>query len=205
MTHETQHGTWWLDDAEAKNAESPSSFFIPPAVKRNSLVPGDKVKLLFAFEPTPEGRNGERMWVEVTSVRGDTYVGRLLNQPQHIETLTPGSEIEFAPHHVAGYDWDPAELGYDASQHAWVSKDVVRGMDRPLLVTMRPPENISDESDSGWTVGNGDEPDAGPTHFEWSAVGWLTDRFPELELVFRAGGGSWRWDSQQGQYVRASE
>jgi hypothetical protein len=30
---------------------------------------------------------------------------------------------------------------------------------------------------------------------------WLTDRFPELELVFRAGGGSWRW-SQQGQYVR---
>jgi hypothetical protein len=67
---------------------------------------------------------------------------------------------------------------------------------------MRLPEDITAESDSGWTVGNGNEPDAGPTHFEWSPVGWLTDRFPELELVFRAGGGSWRWDSQQGQYIR---
>jgi hypothetical protein len=67
---------------------------------------------------------------------------------------------------------------------------------------MRPPETISEDSDSGWTIGNGDEPDAGPAHFEWSSVGWLTDRFSELEPVFRSGRGDWRWDSQQGQYVR---
>src|SRR6266567_26641 len=167
---------WWLDDAEAKNAETPESFFIPPAAKRNALVAGDRVKLLFAFEATPEGWNGERMWVEVTSVHDGTYVGRLLNQPEHIETLAPGSEVEFRPQHVAAYDWDPGELGYDASQHAWVSKDVVRGTAHPPLVTMRPPEYVSDESDSGWTIGNGDEPGAGPMHFEWSPIGWLTDR-----------------------------
>ena len=193
---------WWLDDAEAKNAEAPETFFIPPVAKRAALVPGDRVKLLFAFEATPEGWNGERMWVEVTSVHGGTYIGRLLNRPEHIETLAPGSEVEFGPQHVAAYDWDPAELGYDASQHAWVSKEVLHGVDQPLLVTMRSPENIGDESDSGWTVANGDEPDGGPSHFEWASVGWLTDRSPELESVFRAGEGDWRWDSQQRHYVR---
>jgi hypothetical protein len=193
---------WWLDDAEAKNAEAPASFFIPPATKRSSLVPGDRVKLLFAFESTPDGWNGERMWVEVTSAREGAYVGTLLNQPEHIDTLAPGAEIEFGPQHVAGYSWDPAELGYDASLHAWVSKEIVRGTDRPLLVTMRPSENVSDEADSGWTVGQGYEPDRGTTHFEWRPVGWLTDRFPELEPVFRAGDGNWRWDPQHGRYVR---
>jgi hypothetical protein len=54
----------------------------------------------------------------------------------------------------------------------------------------------------GRIVGNGDEPDAGPTHFGWSPLGWLTDRFPELEAVFQAGDGNWRWDPQQGMYVR---
>jgi hypothetical protein len=43
---------WWLDDAEARHAEAPMSFFIPPAAKRNALSPGDAVKLLFACEST---------------------------------------------------------------------------------------------------------------------------------------------------------
>jgi hypothetical protein len=49
---------------------------------------------------------------------------------------------------------------------------------------------------------NGNPPDAGPTRFDWSAVGWLTDRVPELELVFRAAEGDWRWNQLQGRYVR---
>jgi hypothetical protein len=47
---------WWLDDAEARHAEAPMSFFIPPAAKRNALSPGDAVKLLFAFESTLSAR-----------------------------------------------------------------------------------------------------------------------------------------------------
>ena len=51
-------------------------------------------------------------------------------------------------------------------------------------------------------IGNGDEPDAGSPQFEWSALGWLTDRFPELEVVFRAGDGDWIWDAPGARYLR---
>jgi hypothetical protein len=94
-------------------------------------------------------------------------------------------------------------VGYDASRHAWVSKEVLGGTQQPRLVTLRPPESISEESDSGWTIGNGDEPNARPDAFEWSPMGWLSDRFPELELVFRTGRGNWYRDPEAHQYLRA--
>jgi hypothetical protein len=194
---------WWLEDAEAKHAAAPASFFIPPAAKRNSLIPGDVVKLLFAFEPTPEGWNGERMWVEVTSSRDGTYVGTLLNTPQYIGPLRPGSVIEFESRHVAAYDWPPDELGYDVSKHAWVSKKILGEDARPLRAKMRPLDEITEDSDSGWIIGSGEEPDGGPAHFAWSPIGWLTDRFPELDVVLRAGDGDWRWSPREARYIRA--
>ena len=115
---------WWLEDAEIRNAAAPVAFDIPPAAKRNSLVVGDVVKLLFAFASTPEGQDGERMWVEVTAMRDGTYLGTLLTEPQILESLRPGSVIEFEARHVAGYDWPPDELGYDPSKHAWVSAEI---------------------------------------------------------------------------------
>jgi hypothetical protein len=96
------------------------------------------------------------------------------------------------------------ELGYDASQHAWTSKRVLIGPVAPQLVTKRPPEHVADDADSGWTVGTGDEPGLGPDEFEWSPVGVLTDMFPALDPVFRAGTGSWRWSTSDGRYVSAS-
>jgi hypothetical protein len=95
------------------------------------------------------------------------------------------------------------ERGYDAAQHAWTSKRVLTGPVPPQVVTRRPPEHVSDLADSGWTVGNGDEPGLGPEEFEWSPVGALADRFPDLDAVFRAGSGSWRWSSSDGRYVTA--
>ena len=97
-----------------------------------------------------------------------------------------------------------AEVGYDASQHAWTSKRVLTGPAPPQLVTKRSPEHVSDDADSGWTVGTGDELGLGPDEFEWSPVGVLTDLFPDLEAVFRAGSGSWRWSTSDGRYVNAS-
>jgi hypothetical protein len=194
---------WWLEDAEAKHAAAPASFFIAPAAKRTSLVPGDVVKLLFVSEPTPEGWNGERMWVEVTSSRDGIYVGTLLNTPQYVGPLRPGSVIEFESRHVAAYDWPPDQLGYDASKHAWVGKTILGEDARPLIATMRPLDEIAEDSDSGWIIGRGDEADGGPAHFAWSPIGRLTDRFPELDVVLRAGDGDWRWSPSEERYIRA--
>ena len=98
---------------------------------------------------------------------------------------------------------EPAAPGYDASQHAWTSKRVLMGPTPPRVVSKRPPEHVSGEADSGWTVGNGDEPGLGSDEFEWSPVGELADRVPPLEPVFRSGSGSWRWSNADDRYVSA--
>jgi hypothetical protein len=95
------------------------------------------------------------------------------------------------------------EHGYDAAQHAWTSKRVLlpTTAEPPRVVTKRPPEHLSGDGDSGWTVGNGDEHGLGPDEFEWSPVGELADRFPGLDEVFRSGVGTWRWSTADGRYV----
>jgi hypothetical protein len=98
---------------------------------------------------------------------------------------------------------ESAEVGYDASQHVWTSKRVLTGPVPPRVVTRRPPEHVSDDADSGWTVGYGDESGLGPDEFEWSPVGLLTERFPDLEIVFRAGAGTWHWSTADERYVSA--
>jgi hypothetical protein len=96
---------------------------------------------------------------------------------------------------------EPAGLGYDESQHAWTSKRVLMDPMPPRVVSKRPPEHVSDDADSGWTVEYGDEPGLGPEEFEWSPVGELTARFPHLQEVFRSGSGTWHWSSADDRYV----
>jgi hypothetical protein len=90
---------WWLANAERRNVENPDDFLIPSQAERNSLVPGDIVKLVFRFTP-PTDVSAERMWVQVQAVEGQQYVGQLTNEPRHIVGLDPGSTIRFGPQHV---------------------------------------------------------------------------------------------------------
>jgi hypothetical protein len=194
---------WWLDSAEAVNAEAPGSFFIPPVERRRNLQPGDQVKLLFRFDPPVEGYNVERMWVEVESVAAGEYRGRLRSDPSYMSALSYGDPVDFGPEHVAAYAWDPDELGYLATEQAWVPNTVVPGSEHPRRVTMRPPELRAGEKDSGWLLWSGDESQDEVTNvelFRWSELGWLTDLFPELEGVFRSDGREWEWNPGTGVY-----
>jgi hypothetical protein len=201
------YAEWWLENAEERNAERPDSFFIPAREKRHSLQPGDLVKLLFAHAPAQAGTpTVERMWVEVISTRSGSYAGTLRSRPDHIASISEGDGVTFGPEHVAAFDWSPEELGYDAGLFAWARKDSSRpGGVRPTRVALRPTEAGASDGDSGWLLGNGDESqkdfnDSGL--FSWSALGWLSDLYPELEAVFRSGEGSWRWDDASGAYRR---
>ena len=97
----------------------------------------------------------------------------------------------------------PSAGVYDAALHAWTSKRVLLSDTPPLVVSRRPDEHVSEGGDSGWTVGTGEEPGLGPDEFEWSPVGLLTTRFPDLDAVFRAGTGTWRWSTADARYVSA--
>ena len=82
--------TWWLENADARHAEAPRSFFIPPLEHRRELAPGRLVKLVFAFDPPRRGHSAERMWVEVTQRHRDgTYTGTLANDPSELSRARP--------------------------------------------------------------------------------------------------------------------
>ena len=70
---------------------------------------------------------------------------------------------------------------------------------------MRPPELRAPDGDSGWTLGRGDERARDYTDeaiFGWAGLGWLTDLYTELEPVFQAGDGDWRWNPSSNCYMR---
>jgi hypothetical protein len=195
---------WWLDDAEKRSREAPDSFFIPPLERRVALEPGRAVKLIFMIDPPVEGTNAERMWVEVKEQRGGGYVGELLNDPSVIAALRAGDDVSFEPRHVAAMLFSDDELGYRVGDYALVSPYLPIGSPHPEFVLRKPPAERESETDSGWrlvTQADYDAPAADEPR--WFDLGWLADRFPELEALFRARDetGHWRWDGER--YVPA--
>ena len=101
---------WTLVSAEERHAAHPDTFQIPPRDKRESLSPGDGVKLLFEIE-TKEGhrvvdRGVDRMWVIVKARTKESYIGILDNDPGTAENLKlhEGDSIVFGPEHITDID-----------------------------------------------------------------------------------------------------
>lgn len=89
--------------------QHPDRFWIPPIEERRGLRRGDAARLIFDVESVePDGSvavQGERMWVIVSEVVGDLFVGILDNQPVCLDPasdayLTFGVEVPFAAEHV---------------------------------------------------------------------------------------------------------
>ncbi|MEL0659483.1 DUF2314 domain-containing protein [Psychromonas arctica] len=79
---------WELRNGEKCHQESPESFWIPDLEKRNSLRRGDAAKLIFDIECDEDGKviiQGERIFVIVSEIVGDMYMGILDSQPSCIE------------------------------------------------------------------------------------------------------------------------
>jgi hypothetical protein len=97
---------WALESAEARHADNPTTFWIPPREDRDGLQIGQFAQLLFqiGIPDDPDGEfNVERMWVEVTGRIGDLYLGLLRNQPASIgseEVLDHGASVAFRSEHI---------------------------------------------------------------------------------------------------------
>ena len=91
---------WHLIDADAVNRRHPETFEIPSENERRSLRHGDLAKLCFKCDPAVYGIGAERMWVEVTSIKGRNYIGNLVNDPIAVEVLEWGDQIAFSSKHV---------------------------------------------------------------------------------------------------------
>jgi hypothetical protein len=92
---------WHLGSGVERNRAHPDSFHIPSDQEKALIQPGDIVKLMFDMKG-----GGERMWVVVTSVKGDKLKGYLSNSPAFIPRLESGSRIKFRSHHIIDLDFD---------------------------------------------------------------------------------------------------
>lgn len=80
----------------------PDTFWIPDKEEKDSVRPGDCVKLIFSDGPGLPG--AERMWVKVTSIvvtreGTESLKGTLANVPLSLP-LAVGDPIEFGPEHI---------------------------------------------------------------------------------------------------------
>lgn len=194
---------WRLQNVEELSQLHPRTFFIPPATERANLKPKDLVKLIFVLdEEAPNGMEAERMWVQVGGRDGDVYSGFLDNQPSLIKTLEPGDQVQFRSEHVAALQYDVAQLGYNPVLKVMVNRRVIQEDVFPGRAYKDVPTGVDD---SGWTILVGgeaqDELQSKSTYIS-SVLGYLTDKFPRLNEVFRSDGGEWLWDPTQNRYVR---
>lgn len=110
---------WELESAEAR-LEAHPEFEIPDRSVRANLRIGQLAKLLFRLEGEEEDGTAavqvERMWVRVSEVLDESYIGILDNQPASYEPETEtylvlGTEIPFAPEHVIDVGLNPGLVG----------------------------------------------------------------------------------------------
>ena len=96
---------WELDDGEALHSEAPETFYIPPEDVRNSLSPGQNVKLVFRISVEDEDGTStqevERMWVLVQQgLTHGQYIGELNSDPYCTNGIQAGMIVVFEPRHV---------------------------------------------------------------------------------------------------------
>lgn len=115
--------TWEEDDWQLRSGvEShllhPDQFWIPEDSARKSLKVGDAAKLIFDIErKNGDGSTdmvGERIYVIVSDVVGDFYIGILDSQPLCVDPgddfyLGFGVEVPFTHEHVIEIDRPPEE------------------------------------------------------------------------------------------------
>ena len=97
-----------LDDAEARNRETPDTFEIPSREARENLLPGEIVKLMFRIS-SETSETVERMWVRVDERVGGNYLGTLDNDPRTTREFTAGIPVNFGPEHIIAIYRKPHE------------------------------------------------------------------------------------------------
>ncbi|MED0666499.1 DUF2185 domain-containing protein [Bacillus badius] len=164
---------WYLENVYERNKESPYTFYLPSSHVLEKLKAGDLVKLIFAAEEVAEdGFHAERMWVEIIQMNGETFIGKLENQPCRLP-LEAGTEISFGVENICDTEYeDPAASDWDIyfDTKVIVSRDVLEKGEFNFMLRDDPAE----EMDSGWSILSGYEEDeflSDPENFQVLAIG----------------------------------
>ena len=194
-----------LLNAEELHRTYPASFSIPRSGPRRSLTAGSLAKLLFRVGDDDPPRS-EHMWVEVTEVRLDGYVGRLDNDPTLISDLRPDAVVPFGPENIAAIYRPNGPLDVRPEQFAVVSDRLVAGGGWPVRLERR---DVPDSQFSGWFLFAEGDPLVPPpdmagfqpvTHYE------IDQRWRSFDSVQdEPSGTEWIWDPAAVEWVRSGE
>lgn len=108
MNHNDKNMTttnWKLLNAEMLQRRYPGRFLRPSNEKLLRMLVRDRfVKMVFQSSNNKPGFIGiEYLWVRLIGYKDGMYNGRLVNQPEVIQTLQKGSIIQFRPENVAEF------------------------------------------------------------------------------------------------------
>lgn len=151
--------SWYLDNVYELNEESPYTFYVPSQIILDNLTVGDLVKLIFVLrEEQEDGLNAERMWVEITQIDGQKFIGKLDNEPYRIQDLKAGDEVTFGIENICDTEYeDPNSSNWDYyfDTKVIVSDDVLEKREFNFLLR----DDSKGEGDSGWSILSGFEDD----------------------------------------------
>jgi death-on-curing protein len=94
---------WVLLNVRKQAKKYPDTFHIPFEEDIDALKIGSIIKLIFHIEDESVG--GERMWVLITEINNDEFVGELDSSPTIIRGLHYKDKISFKAEHIASI-WD---------------------------------------------------------------------------------------------------
>ena len=157
MTDNDQSQTWTLDDAEERARKHPYTFWKPSHQLTEKIRPGDLVKLIFVLtERGPDDPHAERMWVEVTEVTDQGFVGTLDNIPQYIPDFEHGTIIEFESRHIIDSNLDDPvpDPTLEWQARCFVTNRILVDGEGVGFFYREEPDR---EEDSGWRFMCGDE------------------------------------------------
>ncbi len=110
-----------LDSGEECHRAAPDTFELPSKERREHLVEGDLVKLMFRIA-IDDKEFVERMWVRVTEVNTGSYAGLLDNDPYSTNEIHSGMRIEFRPEHVIQIWVNQSSRGVSKTVSNWAQK-----------------------------------------------------------------------------------
>lgn len=158
-------GSWKLSNAEVIAKEYKYTFYKPSRSITDQLKVGNIAKAIFEFSSNNEDHpSAEGMWIQITEVKEDGFIGRLDNDPFYIHDLYAGDIIEFEHKHIVDQDLDITEPNMVEKyiNRCFVTSRVLYENHKVHYLYREEPMEKDPErgyEDTGWRIMAGDESD----------------------------------------------
>jgi len=141
------------------------------------------------------------MWVEITEINGNNFIGILTNEPVYIKGIKIDDTVKFSRSNIATII---TKLKFDETKKALVSK---RAMDKKEINWAYRDEPLND-MDSGWQLLHGDEDDdynSNASNVMIVSLEYILSFEPCLEEVFASECTEFEWSENDVKFIEVKE